>query len=115
MFKLNCLGKSTSAIAALELKYPDNEEKKNSVCLSLNLPETAEDFFLMMQINNKVEDLLVSELGLGWMRRRRCYDVHHLSLSQLLRFIWMGLTRKGALNRKIDLCVDKIREATQYF
>ena len=97
----------------MELKYPDDEEKKNSVCLSLDLPETSEDFFLTTQINNKVEDLLISELGLVWMRSRRCFDVHHLSLTQLVRFLWMGFTRKEAFNRKIDLCVDQMRESIQ--
>ena len=108
-----CLGKSTSVIAAMELKYPDDEEKKNSVCLSLDLPETSEDFFLTTQINNKVEDLLGSELGLVWMRSRRCFDVHHLTLAQLVSFIWMGFSKVRAFNRKIDLCVDQIRESKQ--
>ena len=97
----------------MELKYPHDEEKKNSVCLSLDLPETSEDFFLVAQMNNKVEDLLMSELGLRWMRSRRCFDVHHLSLAQLVRFLWMGFTRKEAFSRKIDLCVDKIIESMQ--
>ena len=97
----------------MELKYPEDEEKKNSVCLSLDLPETPEDYFLAAQINNKVEDLLRSELGLLWMRRRRCFDVHHLTITQLVTFLWMGFTRAEAFNRKIDVCVDKIRESTQ--
>ena len=97
----------------MELKYPEDEEKKNSVCLSLDLPDTAEEYFLAAQINNKVEDLLFSELGLMWMRRRRCFHLHHLSVSQLVAFFWLSFTRAGAFDRKIDLCVDKIREVTQ--
>ena len=95
----------------MELKYPDDEEKKNSVCISLDVPETPEDYFLAAQTNNKVEDLLRSELGLVWMMGRRCYDVHHLSLSQLASFLWMAFTKGGAVNRKIDLCVDKIKQS----
>ena len=65
------------------------------------------------QINNKVEAQLSSELGLVWMRSRRCYHQHHLTLSQLASFLWLGLTKLGAFNRKIDICVDKIRESKQ--
>ena len=94
----------------MELKYPDDEEKKNSVCLPLDVFETAEDYFVSAQISNKVMEMVRAELGLGWMRNRRCYDVHHLTITQLLSFLWMAFTRGGALNRKIDLCVDKIRQ-----
>ena len=97
----------------MELRYPDDEEKKNSVCLPLDAPETPEDYFVAAQINNRVEDLINKELGLFWQRGRRCYDVHHFSLSQLLSFIWMARSRVGPFNRKIDLCVEKIREKTQ--
>ena len=107
---MDCLGKSTSVIAAMELKYPEEDEKKNSVCLSLDTPETPEDYFVAAQIDSKVEDRVRAELGLGWMRSRRCYDVHHLTITQLLSFLWMAFTRGGAFIRKIDLCVDKIRE-----
>ena len=94
----------------MELKYPEEDEKKNSVCLSLDIPETPEDYFVAAQIDSKVEDRVRAELGLGWMRSRRCYDVHHLTITQLLSFLWMAFTRGEAFIRKIDLCVDKIRE-----
>ena len=54
---LNCLGKTTSVIAAMELKYPDDEKKKNSVCISLDIPETTEDYFISAQTQNKVEEV----------------------------------------------------------
>ena len=48
----------------MELKYPDDEEKKNSVCLPMIIPETSEEYFLAAQTDTKVQDLLKSELGL---------------------------------------------------
>ena len=56
----------------MELKYPDDEEKKNSVCLSLDLPETSEDYFLAAQINNQAEfSILIgrgpTRLGSHWL------------------------------------------------
>ena len=90
----------------------EDEKKKSSVCIPLDIPETPEDYFLAVQSNTKVEDLLRSELGLFWMRSRRCYDVHHFSLTQLVSFFWIVFNKVGAFNRKIDLCADKVRETT---
>ena len=55
VFSVYCLGKTTSAIVGMELKYPDDEKKKNSVCISLDIPETPEDYFIAAQSQNKVE------------------------------------------------------------
>ena len=83
-------GQSTSAIAAMELKYPDDEEKKNSVCIPLTVARTPEDYFLATQSASKVESLLGAELGLWWMRSRRCYYLHHFSITQLVHFGWLA-------------------------
>ena len=97
----------------MELKYPDDEEKKNSVCLPMIIPETSEEYFLAARTDTKVQDLLKSELGFLWMRSRRCYDVYHFTLSQTVSFLWMAFSKVGAFKRKIDLCCDKIREKKQ--
>ena len=60
---LEYLGKTTSAVVGMELKYPDDEKKKNSVCISLDIPETPEDYFISAQTQNKVEELVRSELA----------------------------------------------------
>ena len=97
----------------MELKYPDDEKKKNSVCISLDIPETPEDYFISAQTQNKVEELVRSELGLVWMRSRRCFDIHHLTIRQLIGFLWLAFTRGGAVNEKIEMCVTNIKQATE--
>ena len=95
----------------MELKYPDDEEKKNSVCIPFNVPETVEDYFLAAQSQNIVEDHMRTELGLMWMRSRRCFDIHHLTLTQMLGFLWVA-RRAQAINKKVDMCVEKIKVQT---
>ena len=107
-------GQSTSAIAAMELKYPDDEDKKNSVCISLTVSRTPEDYFLAAQSQSLVESLLGAELGLLWMRSRRCYYVHHLSLTQMVHFLWLAATKLGPMKKKIDMCVQQIQSSTNY-
>ena len=109
-----CEGQSTSAITAMELKYPDDEEKKNSVCISLTVSRTPEDYFVATQSQSKVESLLGAELGLLWMRRRRCYYVHHLTLTQIVHFIWLIATKLEPMKKKIDMCVEQIQNSTNY-
>ena len=104
-------GQSTSAIAAMELKYPDDEEKKNSVCIPLTVSRTPEDYFLATQSQSKVESLIGSELGLWWMRSRRCYYLHHFSFTQLLHFVWLVATKLDKMKRKIDMCVEQIQKS----
>ena len=110
---LECLGKTTSVIVAMELKYPDDEKKKNSVCIALDIPDTPESYFLAAQSQNKVEEQVRSELGLLWMRNRRCFDIYHLTLRQLFSFLWIAITKGGAVNEKIDMCVKIIKESTE--
>lgn len=106
-------GKTTSAIVGMELKYPDDEKKKNSVCISLDIPETPEDYFIAAQSQNKVEEQVRTELGMIWMRSRRCFDIHHPTIRQLLGFLWVAFNKGGAVNEKIDLCVRNIKESTE--
>ena len=104
-------GQSTSAIAAMELKYPDDEEKKNAVCNPLTVSQIPEDYFLATQSQTKVESLLGAELGLLWMRSRRCYYLHHFTLTQLVHFVWLVATKLEKMKKKIDKCVEQIQNS----
>ena len=77
-----------------ELKYPDDEEKKNSVCISLTVSRTPEDYFVATQSQSKVESLIGAELGLLWMRSRS----HKLE----------------PMKKKIDMCVQQIQNSRNY-
>ena len=92
----------------MELKYPDNEEKKNSVCISFDIPQTASDYFIAANTQNKSEAAITKELGLIWMRSRRCYNPYHLSLRQMGSFLWMVFTKGETLNKKIEMCAKQI-------
>ena len=103
------VGKSSSAIAAMELKYPDNEEKKNSVCIPFDTPQTSGDYFLAAHSQNNVEALVTKELGMIWMRSRRCYNQYHLSVRQMVSFLWLVLTRGEAVKEKYEMCIKQIQ------
>ena len=97
----------------MELKYPDDEEKKNSICISFNIPETAKDYFISAQAQNKVEALATKELGLVWMRSRRCNDLHHLPLRQMVSFLWILYTKGQKVDKKFDMCVNQILSSSE--
>ena len=97
-----------------ELKYPDDEEKKNSVCISLTVSRTPEDYFVATQSQSKVESLIGAELGLLWMRSRRWYYVHHFTLRQMVHFLWLVATKLGPMKKKIDMCVQQIQNSRNY-
>ena len=73
-------GLSASVIAALELRFPKDEEKKNSVCIPLDVPQNPEDFIKNFYTDAKVGDAMMATLGFRWERQRRLSVLHHIQI-----------------------------------
>ena len=96
----------------MELKYPEDEEKKNSICVPFDIPQTNTDYFIAGDSQNKVEEAVNKEFGLFWMRSRRCYNQHHLSVSQMMSFFWLLFTKGDVvkkINKKYEMCAKQIQ------
>ena len=65
-----------------------------------------------MQSQDTVEEMLRKELGLLWMRGRRCFDVSHFTLRQLFSFMWMAYFKGSGVKKTIDMCVEQIERSS---
>merc|ERR1712126_13492 len=98
-FPGRCL--NSCIIATLEMRYPWDEEKKNAVCDPIPAPEMQQDLFdgfLRTLLN---ADRIVAELGFWWMRSRRVTPVHHMTLPNLLRFVYNASRYKTQMVNKL--------------
>ena len=97
---------SASIIAALELKYPDDEEKKNGVCTVLTPPQMPEDFVANSYVDNKTIDATLTVLGFNWERQRRSSLMHHVPLFDLLKLVFYMWTKKKLLVKKFEMLLN---------
>merc|ERR1711974_98996 len=94
---------STTIIAALEIKYPDNEQHKNSLCQAIPIPQMPEDYLKALQVNNDVNKAVMKELGMRYFLKRRCFIFHHVSFLEMIKTLWK-LRRMGPeMERKFEL------------
>jgi len=96
-------GMSTTVIAAMEIKYPDNEEYKNTVCQTIPVPQLPEDYFRAFRIHNIVNNAAIKEFGARYFLKRRCNVLHHISIFQTMKMIWKARTILPQMERKFDL------------
>ena len=94
-------GLSANIIAALELKFPDDEEKNNSVCFVMTPPQLPEDFFKMLQVDALTSQAAIKALGFWWERQRRSSSLHHMKFLELVKVIFAIKKRQQPLIKKI--------------
>ena len=81
---------SATVIAALELKFPADEEKKNSICTVYPPPQMPEDFFQMFLADWKTNQAITKILGLQFLTSRRIFNFNHVGYIELLKFLYLG-------------------------
>jgi len=96
-------GLSANIIAALELKYPNEEEKKNEVCVVLKAPQMPEDLILNFYTDGRTNEAEMKLLGFNWERKRRASGLHHVKLLDLLKMIFLMMKRKDRLKKKWEM------------
>merc|ERR1712013_724153 len=95
-------GLSASAIAALELRFPKDEKKKNSVCIPLDVPQNPEDFIKNFYTDAKVMDAMMATLGFRWERQRRISALHHIKIFDLVKMMFGMMKRKERYMKKLE-------------
>jgi len=100
-------GISANIIAAMELMYPDDEEKKNSVCTVMKAPQMPEDFWTNFKVNNKTNKESIAALGFMWQRRRRASNLHHVQLFDLIKMILKMRTLQPAADKKVEFLIEQ--------
>ena len=98
---------SANIIAAMELKYPEDEEKKNSVCHVLTAPQMPEDFAPNFHVNNLTNKAAIEELGLMWQRKRRSSSLYHVAFFDLIKLMYNGVKTQEALMKKLELLMEE--------
>ena len=84
---------SASIIAALELKYPKDEAKKNQVIpLGINNENVMqwgpEAYWIMVRDHSLNAPVIGKLLGLNWMRRSRLSAVKYFGMTALIKIIF---------------------------
>mgnify|MGYP006061906159 CR=1 FL=1 len=80
-------GMAASTIAALDLKYPDEPDKKNEIFPVLNVPQTSAELCKALLVDMKARENINEELGFWWQQSRRNFMVHHLSMETVNKMI----------------------------
>ena len=101
-------GFSFTIIAKAELKYPNDEEKKNSICHPIIIPQSTEEFFLSFQTNISTMNATFKEFGLWGMRKNKADVLNHLSFLQKLKLSHFFLSSFDKLGKTIDMFCDQI-------
>ena len=96
-------GQSANMIAAMELKYPKDEEKKNSVCHVLTPPQMPQDFFTNFYVNDLTNKAAIASLGLQWQRKRRACGLYHIKLFELIKIIYNAMKIEEDLGKKLAM------------
>jgi len=94
-------GLSANAIAALELMYPKDEEKKNSVCIPLDVPQMPADIIKNFYTDGQVNAAMGETLGFRWERQRRASVMHHIKMLDLIQMIFGMMKRKDPYMAKL--------------
>ena len=83
-------GTSASVIAALELKFPMDEEKKNSTCSILVPPQMPFDIFSLFRTDGKTQKTMIPVLGFSFQFARRAFVFKHLRWTEFLKVMYIG-------------------------
>jgi len=101
-------GMSTTIIAAMELKYPDGEEKKkNDVCKPIPIPCYPEDAFLAFRISNQTQKAASKEIGFGKLMVK-ANQISHLTFFNKLKFFLMFFKVTAKFNSRLDKYTEQI-------
>jgi len=99
-------GMAASTIAALDLKYPDNTDKKNEVFPVLDVPQTAVELCAALLIDMKARENINKELGFWWQQSRRNFIIHHLSWETVNKMLkGENKEEKQKMKEKLEMLV----------
>ena len=103
------LGFSFTIIAKAELKYPDDEDKKNSICHPIIIPQSTEDFWPSFRTNITTVQAAFKEFGLWGLRKNKADVFWHLSFLQKFKLMIFNLSKLDKLTKTLDMFCDQIK------
>eukprot|EP00092_Neocalanus_flemingeri_P030778 GFUD01033429.1.p1 GENE.GFUD01033429.1~~GFUD01033429.1.p1 ORF type:complete len:486 (-),score=94.83 GFUD01033429.1:107-1420(-) len=98
---------SANIIALMELKFPEDEEKKNSVCTVLTAPQMPQDFFTNWHVNELTNNASIGALGFRYQRQRRSFGMYHVGIFGLIKLLYNVSTRQEAVGKKVEFLMEK--------
>jgi len=98
---------SGAIIAAMEIAFPDDDEKKNAVCVPMGFPHEKADWLSQLRQTMINADKIGETLGFRWMRSKRLCHMSHVSMLDLAWVMIYVLQNKAKLYSKMDEILEK--------
>ena len=99
---------TTRIITGMELKYPDDEDKKNSVCRPMKVAQNPEDYFSCFLAHTSCQAAATQELGVWHMSSTRVNLLHHLPWTTQLKIIYLFVVNLPSIFRRLRMLVEQI-------
>jgi hypothetical protein len=96
-------GFNVAVIAALELRHPEDEDKKNRICIPFKPPQMPEDFATGLLGHLSNSETIGAELGILWMVSRRTSLFYHMSWGNFLKTIWNVVKNGKKVEKKVRI------------
>ena len=97
-------------IAGVELKFANDEDKKNSICKPMDVAQVPEHFFTSTKQNNDVQNAATKALGFGKVFNIRSNIFAHVGfIVKWKTLIWI-MMNQARIESKINMCVDQIEK-----
>ena len=84
-------------------RYPEEEDKKNSILKPLNAPQLPVQWIELNYISNTNGERLTKALGLRWVRKSRLSPLRHFGIFDFLRIIILMARNKDKINGNLKL------------
>ena len=100
-------------IAGVELKFPNDEEKKNSICKPMDVAQIPEHFFTSAKQNNDVQSAAIKALGFGAVFNIRSNIFAHVGFITKWKLLTYIMLKQGRIERRQQMCVEQIEKEMQ--
>ena len=97
----------------MELKYPEAEDKKNSICHPIIVPQNPEDYFTSFQKNSETQKAAIKDLGFRRLNKNRCDILHHISFLDKIKLFWFMRSREPKLRKRMNMFCEQIESETK--
>ena len=106
-------GMSTSVIAGMELRYPDDEDRKNAVCKPIVVPQLDSDLFLAFDVSSHNQRAAMKELGMMFFSNKRVDPLYHLSFFTKIRFMATLMRKQAKVDKQFEKYIKQIEAQKQ--
>lgn len=87
----------------LFLRFPDDENKKNSACTPVPSCQEPVDWFQISHTANNNNDRIGKLLGISWIRNNRLSPVYHITLFSFVKMMYQLMQMMEKIQEKNKL------------